>query len=68
MLEILNNIRLAALIKETKKKKNPEVNYQLEEMEPEEKEIAEAFELEKIHINRPKISGVSIYNSRQRKR
>lgn len=68
MLEILNNIRLVALAKRVKNKKNIQVNYQLEEIEPEEKEIAEAVKLEKLHIKRPKITGVRVYNSNRRKR
>ena len=66
MLEILNSIRLVALAKKVKNRKNIQVKYQLEEMETEEKEISEALELEKIHIKRPKIMGVRVYNSKQR--
>ncbi len=52
--------------KKVKNRKNIQVKYQLEEMETEEKEISEALELEKIHIKRPKIMGVRVYNSKQR--
>jgi len=61
MLEILNNIRLVALAKRVKNKKNPQINYQLEEMESEEKEMVAALEIEKLHIKPIKIKGVSIY-------
>jgi len=64
MLEILNNVRLAALLEESEKKRNPKVRYVLERLEPEEQEIVKAFKIEETHIKRPKINGIGVYNSK----
>ena len=68
MLEILNNIRLATLLEKSKKKKNPQVRYVLEELEPEEQEIVKAFKIEEVHIKRTKIKGIGVYNSKPSER
>ncbi len=68
MLEILNNVRLAALLEESEKKKNPKVRYILESMETEEQEVVKALKIEETHIKRPKIKGIGVYNSKQSER
>ena len=68
MLEILNNVRLATLLDESEKKKNPKVRYILESMETEEQEIVEALKIEETHIKRPKINGIGVYNSKPSER
>lgn len=62
LLDTLNNIRLATLLEQSKTRGRVKAEYKLEEMSEEENMIMEALEIMKIHINRPKLNGVGVYN------
>lgn len=61
MLNILNNIRLAAFLENKDKGNNPEINYQLEMMDDEEEKLFRALGGMDIHKKKVKIKGVSLY-------
>ena len=62
LLDTLNNIRLATLLEKSKTRGRVKAEYKLEEMSEEENMIMEALEIIKLHINRPKLNGVGVYN------
>ena len=61
LLDQLNNIRLATLIERTSQPGKPKVTYQLEQLSDLEKVLLDALEITDLHINRPKIKGVGVY-------
>jgi len=62
LLDTLNNIRLATLLEKSKTRGRVKAEYKLEEMSEEENMIMETLEIIKLHINRPKLNGVGVYN------
>ena len=62
LLDTLNNIRLVSLIEQSGKKGKMKVNYQIEEMDEEEKNIASALELGDDEFKPLKTKGLSVYN------
>ena len=62
LLDTLNNIRLATLLEKSTTRGRVKAEYKLEEMSEEENMVMEALEIMKIHINRPKLNGVGVYN------
>jgi len=62
LLDTLNNIRLATLLEKSTTRGRVKAEYKLEEMSEEENKVMEALEIMKIHINRPKLNGVGVYN------
>jgi Ni/Fe-hydrogenase subunit HybB-like protein len=63
LLDILNNIRLAACISQSAKRGRYDVAYQLEEIEEQHIPIAQALGILDAHINRPELQDVSVYTS-----
>lgn len=61
LLDILNNIRLGAILEESKKTGKPKATYKLEEMTKDEKRIIKALGVENDHNERPKIRNVGVY-------
>ena len=61
LLDILNNIRLGAMLEESKKTGKPKATYKLEEMTKDEKRIIKALGVENDHNERPKIRNVGVY-------
>lgn len=61
LLDILNNIRLGAMLEESKKTGKPKATYKLEEMTKDEKMIIKALGVENDHNERPKIRNVGVY-------
>lgn len=61
LLDLLNNIRLAAMLEESKKTGKPKATYRLEEMTQNEKKIMEALGVENAHNEQPKIRNVGVY-------
>lgn len=62
LLDMLNNIRLVAILEANKEKRGAiKTIYKLEKMTPDEEVLIQALNLEKYHSNRPKLSGVSVY-------
>lgn len=62
LLDMLNGIRLATVIKNAPGKGKPKVEYQLELMNDLEKKMVKALNIENIHKKPLKINGVSVYN------
>lgn len=62
LLNTLNNIRLVSLIEQSGGKGKMKVNYQIEEMDEEEKKIASALDLGGDDFKSLKIRGLSVYN------
>jgi len=62
LLDILNNIRLAAILEDTKTRGKIKATYKLEQMQIEEDAIIDALEIKDIHNNRLKFNGVGVYN------
>ena len=62
LLDTLNNIRLSTLLEKSTTPGRVKTEYKLEEMSEEENIIMEALEIMKLHINRPKLNGVGVYN------
>ncbi|OGT69356.1 MAG: hypothetical protein A3H43_02860 [Gammaproteobacteria bacterium RIFCSPLOWO2_02_FULL_42_9] len=64
LLDSLNNIRLGAVLEaNTEKRGAVKTIYKLEEMSADEKNLMNALNIEKFHVSRPKLSGVSVYAS-----
>jgi transposase len=61
LLDMLNNIRLATMLEESKKAGNPKANYLLEVMSKQEEKIMSALGLENLHHEQPKIKEVGVY-------
>jgi transposase len=61
LLDILNNIRLATLLEESKTRGKVKAVYKLEEMSNQERRIVKALCIEDFHIKRPKLKGVGVY-------
>ena len=61
LLDMLNNIRLATMLEESKKAGKPKANYLLEVMNEQEEKIMAALGLENLHIEPPKIKDVGVY-------
>jgi len=61
LLDILNNIRLGAMLEESKKTGKPKAIYKLEGMTKDEKWIIKALGVENDHNERPKIRNVGVY-------
>ena len=62
LLDTLNNIRLTTLLEKSTTPGRVKAEYKLEEMSEEENMVMEALEIMKLHINRPKLNGVGVYN------
>jgi hypothetical protein len=60
LLDKLNNIRLGAILEEAKKGRARAV-YKLEEMEFDEKQLMEAFDLLDFHLRKPKLNSLGVY-------
>lgn len=61
LLDRLGNIRLAACMGPAQKQGSRKVVYKIEEMEEEERQLAEALNITDEHYRRPKIEGFSVY-------
>jgi len=61
LLDMLNNIRLATLLEESKTRGRVKAIYKLEEMSDDENLLLEALEAKDLHNNRPKLKGVGVY-------
>ena len=59
-LDRLNGIRLATVLRAGKKGETT-VEYQLEDLDPEQLQLAEIFDLQTCHRDRPQIAGVVVY-------
>ena len=62
LLDTLNNIRLATVLEDTKKRGRVKATYTLEEMSDVEESIIEALGVKDAHNNRLKFKGVGVYN------
>ena len=62
LLFTLNNIRLSAMLEETKNRGGVKATYKLEEMSDEETRIMNALGIKDFHEQRLKFHGVSVYN------
>jgi len=62
LLDTLNNIRLSAMLEETKNRGRVKATYKLEEMSDEETRIMNALGIKDFHEQRLKFHGVSVYN------
>ena len=62
LLDTLGNIRLAAILEESKTRGAIKTIYKLEEVSDIEHRLIQALDIEDLHNNRPKINGVSVYN------
>jgi transposase len=62
LLDLLNNVRLSTLLEKTGKRGKAKVTHKLEEMSGEENALMDALNLKEIHLKRPKIKGVGVYN------
>ncbi|MBU0487770.1 IS1634 family transposase [Patescibacteria group bacterium] len=61
LLDLLNNVRLATILEESKKTGKPKATYKLEKMSPEEEKIIKALGIENTHNEQPKIRNVGVY-------
>jgi len=61
LLDILNNIRLATLLEESKTRGRVKAVYKLEETSDEENLLLETLEIKDLHNDRPKLKGVGVY-------
>ena len=61
LLDMLNNIRLATVLEESKKAGKPKANYMLEIMSEQEEKIMSSLGIEKSHNEQPKIKDVGVY-------
>ena len=61
LLDILNNIRLATLLEDTKSSGRTKASYKLEEVGTKEKRIIDVLNITDYHERRPRISGVGVY-------
>ena len=62
LLFTLNNIRLSAMLEETKNRGGVKATYKLEEMSDEETRIMNALGIKDFHEQRLKFHGVGVYN------
>lgn len=62
LLDTLNNVRLSILLEKTGKRGKAKATHKLEEMSDEENVLMDALNLREIHLKRPKIKGVGVYN------
>jgi len=62
LLDTLNNIRLSAMLEETKSRGRVKATYQLEEMSDEESLLMNALGIMDFHKHRLKLQGLSVYN------
>ncbi len=62
LLDTLNNIRLSAMLEETKSRGRVKATYQLEEMSDEESLFMNALGIMDFHKHRLKLQGLSVYN------
>lgn len=63
LLDILNNIRLAACISQPDKPGRCDVSYQLEEIDKQHIPLAQTLGILDTHTNRPELQDVSVYTS-----
>ena len=61
LLDMLNNIRLATVLEESKTRGRVKAIYKLEEISDEEDLLLEALEIKDLHNDRPKLKGVGVY-------
>jgi transposase len=61
LLDMLNNIRLATVLEESKTRGRVKAIYKLEEISDEEDLLLEALEIKDLHNDRPKFRGVGVY-------
>ena len=61
-LNKLDNMRLGSIISDTGKKGAPRVEYQLEVLDSDDQVLLDCLDLQNIHITRPKVSGLGVYN------
>jgi len=64
LLDELNNIRLAAVLEQSDKPGPAKAGYQLEQMSESQNRLMRAFGIEKFHLLRPILNGVSVYSHR----
>ncbi|MDR4505029.1 MAG: IS1634 family transposase [Candidatus Scalindua sp.] len=62
LIDTLNNVRLAAILEDSKTRGRVKAAYKLEEMSDAEEVIIKALEVKDAHNNRTKFKGVSVYN------
>jgi len=62
-LDRLNSIRLATAISVTGKRGKPKIAYQLEQLDEPQRKLAQALDILDAHLKRPKMNGISVYNS-----
>jgi transposase len=62
LLNILSNVRLGSVIEVSGKKGKPKAVYLLETTNNKESHLLNSLNLDNIHIKRPKINGLSVYN------
>lgn len=62
LFDRLKNIRLATLIEKTGKPGRMKAVYELEETEQEDEVLLDALHIRDMHINRPKLKGLVVYN------
>lgn len=62
LLDILNNVRLATILEDSKTRGSVKATYRLEEIFDEEASIVDALEITDTHNNRLKFKGVGVYN------
>jgi transposase len=60
-LDQLNSIRLAAVLR-VAKKGEPRIEYQLEDLDPEQLQLAEIFRLQDSFRDRPQVPGLVVYD------
>ena len=61
LLDKLGNIRLGTIVEDTGKKGRPKAVYQIEEMDPSEKKLAEDLQIIDLHKKPIKPKGLSVY-------
>jgi transposase len=61
LLDMLTNIRLAALLEKRSGRGRPRVTYQLEELSPQERSLVEALQIGSLHLERRQFEGVGVY-------
>jgi len=62
LLDMLNNIRLATLLEDSKSRGKIKAYYKLESMSSDEQQLMEVLNIMDFHERRPRINGVGVYN------
>jgi transposase len=61
LLDGLNEIRLTTLLEKSGQRGKPKARYELEELSADNQRLLDALSLKDIHLNRPQIDGVGVY-------